>query len=364
MSAPPNSQTHFSKRKTILFRVAAISITLLVTALLGEILLRTMVHLGIYGQNNGFVMFVRQFEKNTKDVFGTVKKTGLFRMSQDPALGWEPIPGSSQPHIAINSSGFRGKEYSRTVKPGVVRIAFLGDSETFGYSLKKEHTLPGCLERSLNSFSKEKRYEVLNFGVPGYNTAQEFALLEKKAIHFNPSIVVMYYVFNDPMIANPVILMKGGPLSHSYLYMAIVFMLKSFATLEDLYQQSASLEELYQRLHNSEYFGTVRGQLRSMESFLRDRNIRFILLIAPEVIGFENWKQYPYKNIHTQLKAMSSQRMEIVDPLGYISASGYGPREFWVTKNDCHKNAKANDIIGASLARVILDSGVDRQSEH
>ena len=99
-----------------------------------------------------------------------------------------------------------------------------------------------------------------------------------------------------------------------------------------------------------------------MASFLHDRNIRFILLIAPEVIGFENWKQYPYKNIHTQLKALSKQGLEVVDPFGCITSIGHRPKEFWVAKNDCHKNAKANAIIGASLARYILGLGMVRSS--
>ncbi len=359
MNIPATSQAPLSRSKKILFRIAALCITLVVTALLGEVTLRAMIHLGVYGQDNGYVMFVEQFERNARDVFGTVKKTGLFRVSRDPALGWEPIPGSSLPHITINSSGFRGEEYARTPKSKALRIAFLGDSETFGYALREEHTLPGCLERSLNARSKERRYEVLNFGVPGYNTAQESALLKKKAIHFNPSIVVLYYVLNDPMIADPVILTKGGLLSRSYLFMAIVYMVKSYTALEEIYQESPSLEALYKKLHHSEYFDIVKDQLDSMGASLHGRNIRFILVIAPEVIGFENWGKYPYKNIHEQLQALSGPGLEVFDPLGYLAASGYRPREFWVTKNDCHKNAKANEIIGAALAKYILgpDSG-------
>jgi hypothetical protein len=86
---------------------------------------------------------------------------------------------------------------------------FLGDSETFGESLRENETVPGHLEAALNAAGGQ-RFEVLNFGVVAYNTGQEFALLKKRSMQFDPSIVVLYYVFNDPEIAAPIAFTKAG----------------------------------------------------------------------------------------------------------------------------------------------------------
>jgi hypothetical protein len=305
-------------------------------------------------------MFMKQVEGHTAKIFGTVERTGLFRLSGDPSIKWEPIPGSSAHRgklsIRINSAGFRGKEYEKETSPGVVRVAFLGDSDAFGLLLKQEETVPGYLERYLNDFSRRSSFEVLNFGVPGYNTAQEFAVLKKKAVHFNPSIVTLYYVLNDPMIADPCILIRNRLLARSYLYLSIVYLMKSWSTLDELDSGDSSLVAFYQRLHSSEYFVATQSLILEMGKYLKQRGIRFILVIDPEVIGFEDWGDYPYRNIHEQLCALASNGIEVVDPLEHISSQGHVPKDYWVTAYDCHKNPKANDLIGHCLAKHIVET--------
>ena len=41
---------------------------------------------------------------------------------------------------------------------------------------------------------------MLNFGVPGYNTVQEVALLRYKALKWKPRIIILGYILNDPDI--------------------------------------------------------------------------------------------------------------------------------------------------------------------
>jgi hypothetical protein len=302
-------------------------------------------------------MFMKQAQAHTTRTFGTVEQTRLFRLSEDPSIKWEPIPGSSayrgKLSVKINSAGFRGEEYEKRVKPGVTRIAFLGDSDTFGLLLKRNETVPACLERYLNDLSKTDRFEVLNFGVPGYNTAQESAVLRKKAMAFNPSIVVLYYVFNDPIIADPCILVRNRFLARSYLYMSAAYLIKSLSSLNEM-NKASSLAEFYQHLHSSGYFSVARSLILEMGEYLDQRGIRFILLIDPEVVGFKDWKSYPYRNIHELLYTLRSDHIEVVDPLEHISSQGYEPREYWVTGYDCHKNARANCLIGAYLAKYIV----------
>lgn len=99
--------------------------------------------------------------------------------------------------VKINSDGFRDIEYPIEKGDNVYRIAVIGDSFTFGQGVELNQTYPKQLENILNSRRNSKRYEVMNFGVPGYNTFQEVQFLKNKVLKYKPDIVIIGYLSND-----------------------------------------------------------------------------------------------------------------------------------------------------------------------
>ena len=99
-------------------------------------------------------------------------------------------------YVTVNKLGLRGPETTRRKPPGVLRIAFFGDSYTFGDEIDLEDTFPYLVQETL-----EKKYgkgiEVLNFGVPGYDTVREYSYLKEDGLAFEPDIVAVVYVYND-----------------------------------------------------------------------------------------------------------------------------------------------------------------------
>jgi lysophospholipase L1-like esterase len=114
------------------------------------------------------------------------------RESRNPVLVWELDPKGAE----VNSEAFRDRETAREKTPGVVRVALLGDSIAFGHGVPVEQGVANQLELALGS-----EYEVLNFGVGGYNTRQTAELYATKARYFDPDVIVLLYVLNDALPA-------------------------------------------------------------------------------------------------------------------------------------------------------------------
>ena len=95
--------------------------------------------------------------------------------------------------IRTNSAGFRDRERSEAKPPGHFRIAVLGDSYIEAKQVDFEETFPALLEKRLNlcgAFGR-RPVEVLNFGVPGYGTAQELLTYRHLASRYAPDLVIV-----------------------------------------------------------------------------------------------------------------------------------------------------------------------------
>jgi len=123
-----------------------------------------------------------------------------FRYDSDPRGYFGP--GGSVTHTT-NSLGFRGPEFSRAKPDGTLRIAVLGDSFTLGEGVHDSDTYSAGLERALARKVRDRRVEVQNWGVGGYNTVQAASLFESLVLGFAPDVVVLGFTVND---AEPVLL--------------------------------------------------------------------------------------------------------------------------------------------------------------
>jgi hypothetical protein len=118
-------------------------------------------------------------------------RAALFRY--DSELGWAPIPnstgeftgyyrGSPTIHVQHNHLGLRDIEHDATSKP---TIAFLGDSFVWGYNVEAKHRFTEVLRADLPDI------RIVNVGVPGYGTDQEYLLLQRLWNEIRPDAVVL-----------------------------------------------------------------------------------------------------------------------------------------------------------------------------
>lgn len=99
----------------------------------------------------------------------------------------------------INSEGLRGRlNYGYDKPAGARRILVVGDSYTFGRGVEDDETCAAVLESLLKA--EGKNAEVVNLGVPGYSTDNEYLHLKKKGVLFDPDmIILMAFPRNDVM---------------------------------------------------------------------------------------------------------------------------------------------------------------------
>jgi hypothetical protein len=123
-----------------------------------------------------------------------------------PVLGWSLEAGASymtyvpQPiRVVYNSDGWR--DYERPERPGqTTRIAVLGDSFIEAYSVDLEDAFTSRLETLAGESGRE--VEVLNFGVGGYGTLQEYLVFTEVARRYEPSLVLLGFHFGNDVRNN------------------------------------------------------------------------------------------------------------------------------------------------------------------
>jgi lysophospholipase L1-like esterase len=105
--------------------------------------------------------------------------------------------GRSNVPIRTNSLGLRSPEVDRAKPPGTFRILVLGDSVTFGWSLRGEDTYVSQLASLLATLRPDQRVEVINAGVSGYGTWQELRWLKDTGLSLAPDVVIVQMHLND-----------------------------------------------------------------------------------------------------------------------------------------------------------------------
>lgn len=98
--------------------------------------------------------------------------------------------------VSTNEHGFRGThQTSLTKDPRVLRIIGLGDSVMWGTGVAQEDSFLGLLENLLRRDTRAA--EVINAGVVGYATYQEFLLLRDQLLRFEPDVLLLNFCVND-----------------------------------------------------------------------------------------------------------------------------------------------------------------------
>jgi GDSL-like lipase/acylhydrolase family protein len=115
-----------------------------------------------------------------------------------PYLSYYPTPNYKKGQTSHNSLGYRSDEFPLKKPDGVFRIVALGGSSTYDVSIKdNKKTFTAQLERMLREDYGYQNVQVINAGVPGYNSWEILGNLEFRILDLDPDLVIIYEGVND-----------------------------------------------------------------------------------------------------------------------------------------------------------------------
>jgi hypothetical protein len=142
-------------------------------------------------------LFAAELLLRVIDVSGPIRSELGEAFQFDPELGWVPAPnaatqqtsGNRTISVRHNGLGLRERELG-DIAPD--RFLFLGDSFTYGYDAEANERFSDLLQKAL------PQYGMVNAGVSGYGTDQQFLLMKRLWNDVNPKYVVLTFcVDND-----------------------------------------------------------------------------------------------------------------------------------------------------------------------
>lgn len=265
-----------------------------------------------------------------------------------------------------NSFGFRGPEFTRDKEPGTRRIAFLGDSITFGEGVTEEDVFARAVCRELTA-REAGRFECQNWGVSGYNSEQEAGLLRLWVLDFDPDVVVLSYAFNDPQPRmwrrNRAGTIDQRPVQPGESFAP--FDLESRPWCKPRLIRAACFL-LYMRIRTDEtveYFRSIHapgslpwrvteGALARMGETCRERDLRCHAVVFPMLWDLD---AYPLHEEHARVVAtLEREDFAVLDLLPAFRE--HGADALWVHPLDQHPNEKAHALVTRLLAERLAPS--------
>jgi len=212
-----------------------------------------------------------------------------FRNSDVPGLMAELRPGFETLYrghdVRINGEGYRGPGWPAP-REGVMRVALVGDSFTFGNAVAFEDTLGVGLEAALEERGVDA--DVLNMGVPGYAAENVAAVVEHRALGYGPDVVVYVFFANDvepPLVEREIPpdaeidAMHGFPLRSALAQWTLVMVKR--AALGFGVQLGSKTAEDWEAIYDSGGRDRYLSALERMRATCDAAGVRFVVAVFP-----------------------------------------------------------------------------------
>jgi hypothetical protein len=196
---------------------------------------------------------------------------------------------------------------------------------------------------------------VLNFGLEGYGTLQELEQLKTKGLKYQPDLVILNYVLNDPD-PGEYYFAKTFLMRHSALARYLVYRTRKALIRREREKLGIHTEiDHFYYYHQPKFFTPVKKAILEMAEIAKERKNKLVVVIFPTsslaVRGFK--EAYPYRKIHALLKSINSDNIVFIDLIDEFQRLGLGPQDVSLNykTGESHKNAGALQVAAEFIYR-------------
>ena len=282
--------------------------------------------------------------------------------------------------VVINAQGLHDYEYSLRKPPGTFRIVGVGDSSLFGWGVPFEDSGLKVLERRLNENPRGQKFEVMNFGVPGYNTAMEAETFVRRCLDYSPDLVILNFNTNDYDVPNFMRLPKDlATFRRSYVFDLAYSVYEGVMGIAEQQppqfdfrnrtiplREAARLDEDPALPKEYRYMVGAKGVVRALEQLAgaaRERNIPFLVFDVKGYPGLHpTYVRDEWRDGQRELLERESRRLGFHWLNTYPYFMDYLNRHpdanlrtvFAVSEIDGHPNSLAHSINAQALLEYLV----------
>ncbi len=254
----------------------------------------------------------------------------------------------------LNSLFFRDDEWARTKPAGTRRIAFVGDSFTYGWGISAQEDRFTDLLQERFAERSPGQVTVMNAAWVGWGTAKEIRASELLIRDYDVDEVVLCYLPNDldPLLPvsdtfsptkppeSDLVNTSASFLFDSVYHRVIARRSKSVKGYNDWLRQGFNDPQLWKK--HTDQFQTLIDLCRK-----HDVTLRIVLLPFIRMGG----KHFDAQAVQDKLRGFFEEKgVAVVDLLPTLS--GYDVSKLVVNSHDPHPNELANKLFAAAIWRA------------
>ncbi len=298
-----------------------------------------------------FEVFLNFQYERWKSDFEANWNGGRTTISENSILMWEYRPNyKSNGILQTNRYGFRDYDYETMDKEiGVYRIAFIGDSVTYGLKVDSQNIFVRKFENYAKGYFSNLRIQAMNFGIDGYNIKQISELLTSRVLQFKPDKIVYVMCLNDFDFE------QSSGKKIRYFNKPNSFVLEK---LENLYIRYIRYTDYHIR-HYKKNKQLFFDKIVEMKRLLLTQNIDFQIVAVPvfEWVDSNSFATYPLSEMHIEIgRLMTKEHIDFVDLLEAFRNQEKPPKYFGL--DVWHPNNEGHDFIAKQLLQRIILQGL------
>lgn len=298
----------------------------------------------------------------------------IYRRSEVPGLIYEPAPGAcvamEYGQACFDAHGMRDdRPHAIEPAPGRTRVAIAGDSIVWSEFLPVHASLPRRVQQALGD-----DYEVLPFGVSGYDTTQEALWYQARIASFRPDVLVVVWCMNDMLTMSGPFEEWATEAEHArkddqerYLDRVAPIRRETIDAIVARHEEQAILRIAarawgiverwsFDRNYDDQYLVMARSEERrrpSLEAIGRlgaAGPAKRLFVISPVL---ESFRDYHWRPIHDLVREAAERAgFVVLDPLDAWRGV-HDESDMRVSGDNLHYDESGNRIFGSEIAEAI-----------